>query len=313
MDDDLGNPERKTRRRLRRTALVAVAGLATAGVLTLAVDRSGFDAAPVAKVGDQSSASAAATDSRDAALQRALAAVTAEGGYQVAALDLDSGASASSASGSAGGSGTADSSSEGTYDTASIVKVDVLATLLLQAHDNGTTLTAAQRTLATSMIENSDNDATTTLWGQIGGASGLDAANKTFGLTDTVAGADGDWGLTQTTAKDQLKLLSVVFGDDSPLAADAQAYLRELMGNVEADQQWGVSAAADSGSPVELKNGWLQRSATGLWDVDSVGEVTVGGDSVLIAVTSNGSSTESAGIGLVESVAEAAGETVAAA
>jgi hypothetical protein len=303
MDDDLGIPERKKRRPLRRIAVIAVAGLATAGVLSLAVDRSGIDAAPVAKVSDQPAATAAATASPGATLARALGAVTAEGGYQVAALDLDSGASASYASG--GGSGT------DAYDTASIVKVDVLATLLLQAQNNGTALTSAQQTLATSMIENSDNDATTALWGQMGGASGLDAANKIFGLTDTAAGADGDWGLTQTTAADQLKLLGVVFGDDSPLDADSQAYLQELMGNVEPDQQWGVSAAADSGSSAELKDGWLQRTATGLWDIDSVGKVTVDGDSVLIAVTSNGSSTESAGIGLVEKVAEAAGDAVA--
>jgi hypothetical protein len=305
MDDDLGNPERKRRgRRLRRVTVIAVTGLATAGVLTLAVDRSGIhiNAAPVAKVSDKPAAATAAS-SADARLSRALGAVTADGGsggYQVAALDLDSGTTASYATGGAG-----------TYDTASIVKVDVLATLLLQAHDSGTPLTAAQQALATSMIENSDNDATTALWGLIGGASGLDAANKTFGLTGTVAGADGDWGLTQTTAKDQLKLLGVVFGEDSPLDADSQAYLQKLMGNVEPDQQWGVSAAADSGSAVELKDGWLQRSATGLWDIDSVGQVTVDGDPVLIAVTSSGSSTESAGIDLVEKVAAAAGDAVA--
>ncbi|GAA1358948.1 serine hydrolase [Streptomyces beijiangensis] len=302
MDDDLGNPERKKRRRLRRIAVIAATGLATAGVLTLAVDRSGshIDAAPVAKVSDTPSASASPA-SPDAALTRALNAVTAEGDYQVAALDLDSGDSASYAHGDSG-----------TYDTASIVKVDILATLLLQAQDSGTALTPAQRTLATSMIENSDNDATNTLWGEIGGASGLDAANKTLGLTDTVGGTDGDWGLTQTTAEDQITLLEAVYGDDSPLSADSQTYVQGLMGNVEADQQWGVSAAADSGSSVGLKNGWLQRSATDLWDINSVGEVTVGGDSVLIAVTSSGSSTESAGIGLVETVAEAAGDAVVA-
>ncbi|MEV0090586.1 serine hydrolase [Streptomyces sp. NPDC050738] len=301
MDDDLG---RKKRRRLRYVAVTAVAGLATAGALTAVGAHSGtdpgHDAAPVAKVSDTPSATAAA--SPDATLTRALNAVKAEGSYQVAALNLDSGATASYTSGD----------SADTYDTASIVKVDILATLLLQAQDSGTTLTAEQQTLATSMIENSDNDATNTLWGQIGGASGLDAANRTFGLADTVAGTDGDWGLTQTTADDQLKLLQVVYGDDgSALSADSQAYIQELMGNVEADQQWGVSAAADSGTSAELKNGWLQRSATELWDINSVGEVTVDGDSVLIAVTSGGASTESAGIGLVETVAEAAGDAVA--
>lgn len=290
--------------------MTALTGLAAAGVVTFAVESSShINAEPVSKVSDKpsaasSSASASTStsgESADAALSRALGAVAAEGSYQVAALDLDSGASVSYASGS----------SADTYDTASIVKVDILATLLLQAQDSGTTLTAEQQTLATSMIENSDNNATNTLWNEIGGASGLDAANQTFGLTETVAGTDGDWGLTQSTADDQVKLLQVVHGDDSPLTADSQTYIQQLMANVEADQQWGVSAAADSGTSMQLKNGWLQRSATELWDINSVGEVTVDGDSVLIAVTSSGSSTESAGIGLVETVAEAAGDAVA--
>ncbi|CAM5415924.1 hypothetical protein SALBM311S_12789 [Streptomyces alboniger] len=62
----------------------------------------------------------------------------------VAVLDLDSGASAEY--------------DEGTFDTASIVKVDILATLLLQAQDAGGRLTAPEKSYATAMIENSDNE-----------------------------------------------------------------------------------------------------------------------------------------------------------
>ncbi|MFE1292204.1 hypothetical protein [Streptomyces sp. NPDC058751] len=39
------------------------------------------------------------------------------------------------------------------------------------------------------------------------------------------------------------------------------------MKQVEPDQQWGVSAAVE-GNSWALKNGWLARSTTGLWDVD---------------------------------------------
>jgi beta-lactamase class A len=75
-----------------------------------------------------------------------------------------------------------------TFDTASIVKVDVLATLLLQAQDAGRTLTAQERHLATNMIENSDNDSASTLWARIGNAAGLGRANKRLGLTQTKGG-----------------------------------------------------------------------------------------------------------------------------
>ena len=49
------------------------------------------------------------------------------------------------------------------------------------------------------MIRESDNDAASDLWSQIGAEDGLAAANSTFGLTDTDPGADGYWGLTTTT------------------------------------------------------------------------------------------------------------------
>ena len=120
------------------------------------------------------------------------------------------------------------------------------------------------------MIEQSDNDAADVLWAAIGGAAGLDEANAAFGLTATTTGTDGHWGLTSTTAADQLRLLQVVFGAGSPLTAGSQAYLQSLMGQVAADQDWGVSAADQDGA-YTLKNGWLPRSATGLWAVNSIG------------------------------------------
>jgi beta-lactamase class A len=195
------------------------------------------------------------------------------------------------------------------FDTASIVKVDILAALLLRAQDAGRALTSQQRAYATAMIENSDNASATALWEAIGGADGLDAANLTLGLTGTRAGAGGEWGLTQTTAADQLTLLRAVFGaegTDSELSEASRAYVVGLMGRTAADQRWGVSAAADSASVCALKNGWLPRSTTGLWDINSVGRVSVGGKRYLVSVLSDGNTTKDAGVALVEGVAKAA-------
>ncbi|WP_328889937.1 serine hydrolase [Streptomyces sp. NBC_00316] len=187
------------------------------------------------------------------------------------------------------------------YATASIVKVDILAALLLQAQDHGRDLTAHERSRAVTMIEHSDNDAATALMQTIGGAAGLDAANRRFGLTMTTAAPR--WGLTQTTAADQLVLLRTVFGTDSKLTEDSRSYLQGLMRNVSADQHWGVSAA---GSRWALKNGWMPRSATGLWDINSIGQVTAHGHTYLMAVLSTGQRTMATGIARVESVAKAA-------
>ncbi|MFF7356072.1 MULTISPECIES: serine hydrolase [Streptomyces] len=199
------------------------------------------------------------------------------------------------------------------YDTASIVKVDILATLLLQAQDAGRGLTAEERGHAEPMIKRSDNTAANALWRQIGQASGLAAANKRLGLSSTTGGPGVKWGLTRTTASDQIRLLRAVFDggtaakSGSPaLNAASRAYVRTLMGQVIPEQTWGVSAAGGPGSPRVLKNGWLQRNTSGLWDVNSVGQVTVKGHRYLVAVLSNGSASMSDGVSLVERTARQA-------
>lgn len=192
----------------------------------------------------------------------------------------------------------------GHYDTASIVKVDILVTLLLQAQDAGRNLSADEQTVAAKMIENSDNDSATDLWTVIGGASGLDAANRRFGMTETQGGVGQYWGLTQTTAGDQLLLLRQVFGSHSLLTAESREFIRQLLSRVETDQRWGVSAASDGS--YELKNGWLCRSTTDTWDVNSIGEVEFRGHEYLIAVLSKGSISEAAGINAVQSTAVSA-------
>ncbi|MGV9507762.1 serine hydrolase [Streptomyces tendae] len=236
----------------------------------------------------------------DARLAAAMASVPVADGAEVsvAVLDPDSGEGASYGTGA--------------FDTASIVKVDILAALLLQAQDAGRSLTASEKSYATAMIENSDNDSASALWRTIGTAEGLDAANGRFGLTDTEGGRGPLWGLTQTTAADQVTLLRQVFvADGSALSETSRAYVRGLMEHIADGQGWGVSAAADAvagtdGSAWALKNGWLRRSTTGLWVVNSVGRVASGGRGYLVAVVSRGSGTQAEGISLTEAAARAA-------
>ncbi|MGZ9932288.1 serine hydrolase [Streptomyces sp. NC-S4] len=220
----------------------------------------------------------------------------AEGNAAVAVLDLTTGASTS-----AGTTGAEDH----TFDTASIVKVDILAALLLRADDAERSLTGQERQWAKAMIENSDNEAANALWDAIGGAKGLAKANTRLGLVETVPGEGAYWGLTRTTPDDQLRLLRAVFGEESPLSADARTYLGGLMGSIAADQDWGVSAAADDPGAAQLKNGWLARSGTGLWVTNSIGRVEVAGHTLLLAVLCDGQSSQEAGMALVEDLAVA--------
>jgi hypothetical protein len=215
--------------------------------------------------------------------------VAADGGNASVAVDDLSTGQAASYGGSA------------EYDTASIVKVDILSTLLYQAQQQGSQLSAAEQELATTMIENSDNDAASDLYYDAGASSGIDTANQAFGLTETTIGTDGYWGLTTTTVDDQIRLLRLVFTTPSKLSPQSQAYIQGLMANVESDQQWGVPAAADNGTSFEVKNGWLPNPT--LWEINSIGRVTHDGQRMLIAVLSSDNETEDGGISLVQDLA----------
>lgn len=203
---------------------------------------------------------------------------------------------------------------DATFETASIIKVGILAALLLQAQDEDRELTAAERWNAEAMIRTSDNEAANVLWRAIGEAEGLDAANERLGLSSTQGGPGKRWGLTRTTATDQVKLLRAVFSRGpvdsarSPegLSQSSRAYIRDLMGQIAQDQDWGVSAAGSPGSRWALKNGWLQLSTTDLWVINSVGQVTVRGRRYLVSVLSGGNASMGSGISLVERAARAA-------
>jgi len=82
--------------------------------------------------------------------------------------------------------------------TASIVKVEILGTLLAQTQASARSLTPAEQALATAMIDQSDNDAATTLWDEVGRASAVHAFDDAVGMTSTTPNVD--WGLTTTTA-----------------------------------------------------------------------------------------------------------------
>jgi beta-lactamase class A len=194
------------------------------------------------------------------------------------------------------------------FVTASIVKVDILATLLYQLQQAGQSVDTDDQYQAQTMIENSDNDAASDLYAEVGGSQAIDDANQVFGLTQTTVGTDGYWGLTTTTAADQIQLLRTVFTSPSPLSPASQSYIQGLMSQVESDQQWGVPAAADPGTPFMVKNGWLPNPSR--WEINSIGEVTRDGQQLLIAVLSADNASEQAGISLVQTVATKAAGAV---
>lgn len=197
------------------------------------------------------------------------------------------------------------------FHTASIVKADLLATLLLQAQRQHAGLSLAEQRLATSMIEESDNDSASALWETIGAAPGLAAADRILGLMHTEPGPSGLWGLTATTVSDQLALLQALTSAHSPLTAASRHYELGLMRSVEPGENWGVTAAADPGSSPAVKDGWLpDGSQSGLWVINSIGVLRHDGQRLLVGVLSSGQPTEAVGVSQVQAAARAAAASV---
>ncbi|UNO42764.1 serine hydrolase [Streptomyces sp. MST-110588] len=189
------------------------------------------------------------------------------------------------------------------FDSASVVKATVLATLLWDAKKHNRHLTAREAKLAKAMITQSDNASTSALWRQLGVSKvkGFLAAAK---MTRTVPGSGGYWGLTQITAGDEQKLLRLLTNRNAVLSDSSRKYALDLMGKVVTSQRWGTSAGAPRAVKVQVKNGWLPRATHG-WRVHSIGAFTGPGRNYTMAVLTHDNRTMNDGVATIQAVARA--------
>jgi beta-lactamase class A len=189
----------------------------------------------------------------------------------------------------------------------SVAKVLLLEGYLLNDQDEGLAPGEGADDVLAAMIEQSDNDAADQIYEDLGGHDGVTELIGRLGLTATSLPASSDeWGLGTTSAADQVLLLRHLVTADGPLGEDSRAYALGLMQNVEDDQRWGVSAAADQGAQVALKNGWLGvDDDDDRWLINSDGILPIHGHTVLMSVLTQHDDGEDEGISLVESLAQA--------
>ena len=194
---------------------------------------------------------------------------------------------------------------------ASVVKLDILETLLAE-QGNGAGLTASNRSLAERMIEDSDNDAATSLWYAAGGPARIGSFNAKAGLTHTAPSpcvvcrgfAWPGWGLTTSTADDQIALLKQLVTPGPLLTRAERDYALSLMEDVTPSQRWGVSGGVPASVTVALKDGWLPlRGSDSDWQVNSVGWIHGGGRDYLLAVLSTGNPSEQYGVETIDRLA----------
>ncbi|HEY6277490.1 MAG TPA: serine hydrolase [Streptosporangiaceae bacterium] len=192
---------------------------------------------------------------------------------------------------------------------ASIVKLDILETMYAQHRKSGTGLSPQDQLLAQQMIEDSDNDAATSLWDTVGGAPAIRLFNTAAGLSDTAPSpcvvCQGfpwpGWGLTTTVPADQLALLRELIEPGPLLTGRQRRAALELLENVAPSQRWGVSGGVPSQVTVALKNGWLPlNDADTDWQINSIGWISGRGRDYLMAVLTTGNPDEQYGIDTID-------------
>ncbi len=189
------------------------------------------------------------------------------------------------------------------FDSASTVKVTILAALLREALDQHRFLTRTETSLARAMITMSDNNAASALWAELGHPY-LQHFLNLAGMRQTFLGPGGYWGLTQITAHDEMLLLRVLLTASTVLDAPSRAYELGLMARVIPSQRWGTPAGAPRSVTVHVKNGWLPRATHG-WRIHSLGAFTWSKGWYTIVVLTQDNPTMGYGITTVEAIARA--------
>lgn len=184
------------------------------------------------------------------------------------------------------------------FDSASIVKVTILAAYLRKTHGE---LSKADHSLAWKMITRSDNNAATALWNKTGRAA-MVRFLRAAGMTATHLDPAGHWGLTQVTAGNELKLLKLLTHDNKVVSHHSRTYVLSLMRRVVKSQRWGTPAGTPAHVTVHVKNGWLPRATHG-WRIHSLGTFAGSGHNYMMAVLTQDNPSMSYGVGTVERAA----------
>jgi hypothetical protein len=186
--------------------------------------------------------------------------------------------------------------------TASMEKIDILAVLLWEHQNSHSALTKQEVSLATKMIEYSDNTAAESLWVTIGQLPTVTAFNKDLRYTQSIT--NWDWGKFDTDPRDQLQLLKTIVLPNNYLNPASQQYEQNLMENVVDYERFGIPTGVPTSATVGVKNGWYPEKTTG-WQVNTAGYVRLGKTYYLACVMTGSNPSEAYGKEVVDRVAEA--------
>lgn len=185
--------------------------------------------------------------------------------------------------------------------TASMVKIDILAVLLHEAELAHRSLTQGERAKATSMVEESDNKAATTLWNDVGQLPAMSTFHSLIGFHQTEM--SWSWGDIETTPLDELALLKVIALPNVVLSNGSRAYMEYLMQHVDPFERFGLGAGSPAAATVGLKDGYYPEK-TGGWQINTAGYVRLGDRFYLATIMTTDNPSEAYGISTVTDVSK---------
>ncbi len=168
-------------------------------------------------------------------------------------------------------------------ETASMIKVPILVTLLHEVEAQGRSLTATEQADATAMIEQSDNDSEIALYSEVGGYDAVTSYMRAIGIDD-LALNDGSPGFSSFTPLSSVRLMEDLRTARILTPADCQ-FILGLMANVITYQQVGVGDTAPSGAAWSMKIGY-GIGGNNMWLMNSMGTVTYQGHAYDLAIYS---------------------------
>lgn len=183
--------------------------------------------------------------------------------------------------------------------TASIVKIDILATALYQSQQAHRAMTPHQRALAAAMIEDSNDHDATVLWKAVGGRDAVDEFNELIGFRSTIP--SWSWGDIETTPLDQLRLLKAIVLPNDVLNTASRDYEMSLMEGVIPSERFGLGWGSPARALVGVKDGYYLETTTG-WQLNTTGFVRYQGRFYLATIMTAHNPNEEYGIDTLTTV-----------
>jgi hypothetical protein len=147
------------------------------------------------------------------------------------------------------------------HNSASVVKVLFMVTLLRRPDVRHDDLTDTERRQLTAMITHSDNDAASAIYERVGQAA-LYRVAREAGLDHFTT--QPLWGLTTITAGSQARFMYRI---ERYLPKRHRAFAMRLLTEIVRRQRWGIPPVAPSGWKLYFKGGWSGRPS---WRINQV-------------------------------------------